>query len=87
MNRCLETIIEVDEAAMERYFEGTVPSDDEMAQLIIRAVAQGCAYPDRLHCLARPALVVPELIQSLGLVRRAAGGDCAQGQKRRRRRG
>ncbi|MGW8255845.1 MAG: elongation factor G, partial [Thermoguttaceae bacterium] len=41
----LESIIEVDEAVMERYFEGQIPSDEELAGLIPRAVAQGSLIP------------------------------------------
>ena len=42
----LESIIEVDEEVMERYFEGTPPSDEEIARLIVKAVAQGSADSD-----------------------------------------
>jgi elongation factor G len=41
----LESIIEVDEAVMERYFEGTQPSDEEVSGLAGRAVAQGSLIP------------------------------------------
>jgi elongation factor G len=41
----LETIIEVDEAATERYFEGTPPTEEELAKLIPLAVAQGSLIP------------------------------------------
>jgi elongation factor G len=41
----LESIIEVDEAVMERYFEGTMPGEEELAQLIVKAVAQGSLVP------------------------------------------
>ncbi len=37
----LESIIEVDEAATERYFEGTPPTEEELARLIPKAVAEG----------------------------------------------
>ena len=45
----LETIIEVDEAVTERYFEGTPPTDEELAKLIPLAVAAGHADSDRLR--------------------------------------
>ena len=45
----LETIIEVDEAVTERYFEGTPPTDEELAELIVKAVAQGHADSDPLR--------------------------------------
>lgn len=41
----LESIIEVDEQVMERYFEGTPPSDEELGRLIVRAVAEGSLIP------------------------------------------
>jgi elongation factor G len=41
----LESIIEVDEAVMERYFEGTMPGEEELARLIVKAVAQGSLVP------------------------------------------
>ena len=41
----LESIIEVDEAATERYFEGTPPTDEELARLIPKAVAEGALIP------------------------------------------
>ena len=41
----LESIIEVDEAVMERYFEGTPPTDEELPRLIQRAMAQGSLLP------------------------------------------
>lgn len=41
----MESIIEVDEAVMERYFEGEQPSDEELAKLTGRAIAQGTLIP------------------------------------------
>lgn len=41
----LESIIEVDEQVMERYFDGTPPTEDELARLIVRAVAEGSLVP------------------------------------------
>ena len=41
----LESIIEVDEAVTERYFEGTPPTEEELPRLIERAVAQGRLIP------------------------------------------
>jgi len=41
----VESIIEVDEAVMERYFEGQAPSSEELNQLIVRAIAQGNLIP------------------------------------------
>jgi elongation factor G len=41
----IESIVEVDEAAMERYFEGTLPTADELAALMVRAIASGTLTP------------------------------------------
>jgi elongation factor G len=41
----IESIIEVDEAVMERYFEGTMPTDEELSRLIVRAVSSGSLIP------------------------------------------
>jgi elongation factor G len=41
----LESIIEVDEEVMERYFEGKQPSDEELSRLIVQAVAEGTLIP------------------------------------------
>ncbi|HUT10707.1 MAG TPA: elongation factor G [Thermoguttaceae bacterium] len=41
----LESIIEVDEEVMERYFEGTLPTDEELSRLIVRAVSEGSLIP------------------------------------------
>ncbi len=41
----IESIIEVDEAVMERYFEGTEPSEEELARLMSQAIATGSLIP------------------------------------------
>jgi elongation factor G len=41
----IESIVEVDEAAMERYFEGTLPTADELAALMVKAIATGTLTP------------------------------------------
>jgi elongation factor G len=78
----LESIIEVDEAVMERYFEGTHPTDEELSGLIIRAVAEGTLVPI-LCCSAKTGVGVAELLDALvmcglspaDLVRKAKKGD------------
>ncbi len=62
----LETIIEVDEQVMERYFEGTPPGDEEIARLIVKAVAQGSLIP--MVCVSgKTGAGLPELIDAVGL--------------------
>ncbi|HMO84534.1 MAG TPA: GTP-binding protein, partial [Lacipirellulaceae bacterium] len=41
----VESIIEVDEAVMERYFEGELPSDAELSRLMVQAIAAGSLTP------------------------------------------
>lgn len=60
----LESIIEVDEAVMERYFEGTRPTDDELSGLIIRAVAEGTLVPI-LCCSGKTGVGISELLDAL----------------------
>ncbi len=62
----LESIIEVDEAVMERYFEGTQPGEEEIARLIVKAVAQGSLVP--MVCVSgKTGVGLPELIDALAL--------------------
>ena len=41
----IESIVEVDEAVMESYLEGNLPSDEELSRLIVRAIAEGTLIP------------------------------------------
>jgi elongation factor G len=62
----LETIIEVDEEVMGRYFEGIPPTDEEVSRLIVKAVAQGSLVP--IVCVSgKTGAGLPELIEALGL--------------------
>lgn len=78
----LESIIEVDEAVMERYFEGTHPTDEELSGLIVRAVAEGTLVPI-LCCSAKTGVGVAELLDALvmcglspaDLIRKAKKGE------------
>jgi len=83
----LESIIEVDEEVMERYFEGEQPSDEELARLIGRAVAEGTLIP--MVCVSgKTGVGVAELLDALktcavppGLVKREgrnAAGEAAE---------
>ncbi len=62
----LESIIEVDEEVTERYFEGTAPREEEIARLIVTAVAQGSLIP--MVCVSgKSGAGLLELIDALGL--------------------
>jgi len=41
----VESIIEVDEAVMERYFEGEIPSDEKLGELMVQAMLSGSLTP------------------------------------------
>jgi elongation factor G len=41
----IEAVIEVDDAVTERYFEGTLPTAEEVSRLIVEAVAGGTLIP------------------------------------------
>ena len=60
----IESIIEVDEEVMERYFEGTPPTDEELSRLLVKAVAEGTLVPV-LCCAGKPGLGVDDLLDAL----------------------
>ncbi|MBN2474065.1 MAG: elongation factor G [Pirellulales bacterium] len=62
----LESIIEVDEDVMERYFEGTMPSDEELSRLIVRAVAEGSVIPV-VCCSGKTEVGVAELLDAMAM--------------------
>jgi len=62
----MESIIEVDEAVMERYFEGTPPTDEELMRLVSQAVAQGTLIPV-VCCSAKSGIGVAELLDALAV--------------------
>ncbi len=62
----LESIIEVDEEVMERYFEGELPTDEELSRLIVRAVAEGSLIP--MVCVSgKTGAGVDELLDALAM--------------------
>ena len=62
----IEAIIEVDEQVTERYFEGTLPTDEEVSRLIVEAVAAGSLIP--VLCVSgKSGIGVPELLDALAL--------------------
>ena len=62
----VESIIEVDDEVMERYFEGTPPTDKELSTLIIRAVKEGSLIPI-VCCSAKTGGGVSELLDALAM--------------------
>jgi elongation factor G len=78
----LESIIEVDEAVMERYFEGQQPSEEELTRLVGRGVAEGTLIP--IFCVSgKTGCGLPELLDALALcavpaaavIKKATGSD------------
>lgn len=59
----IESIIEVDEEVMERYFEGTPPTDEELSRLIVRAVVEGTLVPI-LCCSGKKDVGLSELLDA-----------------------
>ena len=49
----VESIIEVDEDVMEKYFEGEIPTADQLATLMVKAIAAGSLTP--ILCLSTKA--------------------------------
>ncbi|MBM3999454.1 MAG: elongation factor G [Planctomycetes bacterium] len=60
----IESIIEVDEQVMERYFEGEMPDDEQLARLTRRAVVAGTVVPI-LCCSAKSGVGLDELLEGL----------------------
>lgn len=62
----VESIIEADEAMMERYFEGTQPTLDELSSLIVKAIAEGTFIPI-VCCSGQKDIGVTELLDALAI--------------------
>ncbi len=62
----MESIIEVDEEVMERYFEGEQPTDEELTRLIVTAVAEGSLVPI-ICCSGKTGTGLDELLDALAM--------------------
>lgn len=62
----IEAIVEVDEKATERYFEGEEPTGDELKRLVIESVAAGTLIPIVCTC-GKGEIGIPELLDTLAL--------------------
>ncbi len=60
----LDSIVEVDEAVMEKYLEGKMPSNEELSRLIVDAVSSHTLIPI-LSISAKTGVGVQELIDAL----------------------
>ncbi len=60
----IESIIEVDDAMTERYFEGQLPTEDEISRLAVESIAAGSLIP--ILCVsAKTGVGMAELLDSL----------------------
>ncbi len=62
----IESIVEADESVMEKYLEGTAPSEAELSELIVQAVAAGTFVPI-VCCAAKPDIGVGELLDAVAM--------------------
>jgi len=62
----IESVIVADEAVMERYFEGTPPTDEEIARLITQAMLEGSLIP-MVCCSGKTGVGFSELLDTLTL--------------------
>ncbi len=62
----IESIIEVEEEVMERYFEGNMPSDEELSRLIVKAVKEGTLVPI-VCCSSKTQIGLPELLDAIAI--------------------
>ncbi|MEM1303894.1 MAG: EF-Tu/IF-2/RF-3 family GTPase, partial [Planctomycetota bacterium] len=62
--QAVETIVEVDDDALERYFAGDEPDHDELARLTVEAMKLGHITPI-VCCSAKTGVGVPELLDFL----------------------
>ncbi len=62
----IESIIEVDEAVMERYFEGNMPSNDELSRLIVQAVKEGTLIPI-VCCSSKTGGGLAEMLEAISI--------------------
>lgn len=60
----IETIVSVDDSALERFFEGELPNEDEMAKLIAKGIKEESLIP--IFCVsAKTGVGLPELLNGL----------------------
>lgn len=62
----IESIIEVDDAVMERYFEGTPPTDEELSKLIVQAVTKGSLIPI-VCCSGKTQVGLKEVLDAVAM--------------------
>ena len=63
-NALIESIIEVDEEVMEKYLEGTLPTQEDLSRLIVQAVRAGTLIPI-VCCSGKADIGVNELLDAI----------------------
>jgi elongation factor G len=63
-DQLIETIVQVDDAALERYFEGEMPEPDRLNDLMCKALSQGALVPI-VCCSAKTGAGLAELLDTL----------------------
>jgi elongation factor G len=64
-DQLVETIVQVDDAALEKYFEGQPPAEDDLKGLMCKAISQGALVPI-VCCSAKTGVGLAELLEVLG---------------------
>ena len=62
----IESIIEADDAVMERYFEGKMPTESELADLMVRSVRDGSLVPI-VCCSGKTQVGLSELLDAIAM--------------------
>jgi len=62
----IESIIVADEAVMERYFEGTLPTSEELSRLMVQAIAAGDLIPI-VCCSGKTGVGFAELLDAMAM--------------------
>ena len=65
-NQLEETIVQVDDAALEKYFEGQPPAADQLSVLMCKALDQGALIPI-VCCSAKTGVGLAELLEVLSI--------------------
>lgn len=65
-DQLIESIVQTDEAVMERYFNGELPDDEQVAKLMKPGIAKGVFVPI-LCCSAKTDIGIPELLDFLAV--------------------
>ena len=62
----IESIVEADDAVMERYFEGQMPTESELADLLARSVRDGSLIPI-VCCSGKAQIGLSELLDAVAM--------------------